>query len=130
MNQKLYKLLFKNETIQKFLCNDLFEELKEQISLTNCLSKNNLNNKTREINYIKVQNTIALFLLNNKIYLNILNELFSEFTFNQLVTHLIACFVFYLSKINITYSNINIFTNKYSICYNKNNNLLFASFNN
>ena len=124
MYNKLIKLLFLNEQTQKFLCNDLFQEFLLVIPTEFCISKKNINNKVREINYLKVKNIIEIFLNTNKIYLIKLLNVFKFKDINSLIEHLIICYLFYISKITPSLKNINVFTSKLSIGYNKYNYLI------
>lgn len=123
-NEKLFKILYKTQEIQKFLINDLFEELKLIINIKLCINIININEKQRELNFLITKNTIDKFLKENIVYLNKLKDLFKTYTYNALLDHLIIAFVFYIAQINENYKYIDVFTNKASICFNKYNYML------
>lgn len=124
MNDNLFKLLFKNEKIKTFLYNDLFVEFNLIIPINLCFSKNNLNNKTRELNFLKVKNIVIKFLNEFKIYATQLKSLFCELTIFKIIDHIIVAYLYYLKDTFAKLKSIDIFTSKYSVIYNKFNYFL------
>lgn len=113
----LVDYLYINKKTQAFLCNDLFQEFKNIISDSLCISELNLDYETRKNNYSCVKMLIQLFFKNNPNYRKITKKLFDNFTENKLVEHLIIGYVFFLAIIDN--KDIDIFKDEKSICYTK-----------
>lgn len=111
--EKLLKHLYPTQEIREFMCNDLYQELLQVISKSTCISSKNIVEKIRKLNYEKVKFQIKQFLSNNIIYLNKIKS----FAFTINLEDIITGLVFYISLIDETYTHIDIFKDKKSICY-------------
>ena len=114
----LIKFLYLNDETRDFLCNDLFQEFKNIIPKTMCLSNENLNDDMRAYNHSCVKLLIQVFFNENINYKELTKKLFSHYTENRLIEHLILGYVFFIANIN-NKEDIDIFKDKKSICYSE-----------
>lgn len=105
--------------IFNFICNNLFLNFNKIIKNSFCISNKNLNDKTRSGNYFRVVNIINDFLNNNDFYKQQLELIYQDMYLLDIIFEIIDCYVYYLSKTNIEFYNIDIFNDKCSICYIK-----------
>lgn len=113
----LFCLLFPTEEIRIFLCNDLFEELKNIVPYQICISSYNSIKKVREAHHTLVRDRITNFLENNNDYMDKIKQIYVNIGLEDIVNDLILAYVFYISQINKSYNNIDILEDKKSICY-------------
>ena len=116
--QKLISYLYPTVEIMDFMCNDVYQELKEVIPLQCCISyKNNVSIvRTENLKFVKQKiNT----LIENDVYKKILFELYKSNNLNKISNDVLIGFVFYVSNIKRRYNNIDIFRDKKSICYER-----------
>lgn len=117
--QKLVEYLYPTEQIMSFMCNDLYQELLENISVSSCISSKNVVNKLRGENLKYVKSQIFRFLNSNREYINRLFELYQHNDLNKIVDDILIGLVFYISNTTDKFFRLDIFNDKKSICYNK-----------
>ncbi len=117
--KKLYKYLFPSDSIQKFMCNDFFQELKTIIPNDFCISAGNIDSTTRENNLKKVSILICKFIEDNNTYKNIILSLFNELDYQSLINEFIIGYLFFITNTETKFKDIDIFKDKRSIVYSK-----------
>ncbi len=116
--QKLIKLLFFTDEITAFMCNDLFQELKNLIPTNICISYENLPNEARRNNLNRVNSIVINFLYKNKIYADMVCKFYNEEKVtDNLIKTIVTGYVFYIATTNDKYKDLDIFKDKRSICY-------------
>ena len=115
--QKLVKYLYPTKQIMGLMCNDIYQQLLEIIPLESCISKDNINNTTREKNLEFVQGAIKGFVLGNIDYQKILFEYYHHNNLDWIVHDILIGFILYISTLSEEFDNINIFNSKESILY-------------
>ena len=93
--EEILKYLFPTEEIRKFLVNDLYQELLENIDTTLFYNDGNIFDRVRDERYKKVYNDIELFLYKNREYAVELARLFDGHDFVMIIEDLICGIVFY-----------------------------------
>ena len=117
-SQKIMEMVFPNKKARKFLCNDLYRELLKLIPPQKCISPFNVVKRVRLNNLTFVKKTIIEFLTENKNYEDIVKSIYECDSINCFVTNrLILGLVFFIAKTNKELKNINITTDKCSVCY-------------
>lgn len=115
--QRLVKYLYPTKQIMGLMCNDIYQQLLEIIPLESCISKDNINNTTREKNLEFVQGVIKGFVLGNIDYQKILFEYYHHNNIDWIVHDILIGFTLYISTLSEEFDNINIFNSKKSILY-------------
>lgn len=115
--QRLVKYLYPTKQIMGLMCNDIYQQLLEIIPLESCISKDNINNTTREKNLEFVQGAIKGFVLGNIDYQKILFEYYHHNNLDWIVHDILIGFTLYISTLSEEFDNINIFNSKKSILY-------------
>lgn len=117
-NSKLLNVLFPTPEIRHFFCNDLFVEFDKQISTSSCISSYNRINKVRSTNFQIIKLQIENILKENNEYLEKVKRLFFYVEIDDLIDYIIASYVFYIAITNKKFSEIDVFNDKRSICFN------------
>lgn len=112
---KLLKYLYPTKEILNFMCNDLYEELKEIVPLDLCFNEANKSEKNRNKNLNFISLVVLKFLRDNPVYKNKIMSLYK--TKELSINDLIIGFIFYVTTTNEEYKHIDIFKDKKSICY-------------
>lgn len=114
--EEILKYLFPTEEIRKFLVNDLYQELLENIDTTLFYNDGNIFDRVRDERYKKVYNDIELFLYKNREYAVELSRLFDGHDFVMIIEDLICGIVFYYINV-IKKEPIDIFNDRRSLVY-------------
>lgn len=114
--EEILKYLFPTEEIRKFLVNDLYQELLENIDTTLFYNDGNIFDRLRDERYKKVYNDIELFLYKNREYAVELTRLFDGHDFVMIIEDLICGIVFYYINV-IKKEPIDIFNDRRSLVY-------------
>lgn len=114
--EEILKYLFPTEEIRKFLVNDLYQELLENIDTTLFYNDGNIFDRVRDERYKKVYNDIELFLYKNREYAVELARLFDGHDFVLILEDLICGIVFYYINV-IKKEPIDIFNDRRSLVY-------------
>lgn len=114
--EEILKYLFPTEEIRKFLVNDLYQELLENIDTTLFYNDGNIFDRVRDERYKKVYNDIELFLYKNREYAVELARLFDGQDFVMIIEDLICGIVFYYINV-IKKEPIDIFCDRRSLVY-------------
>lgn len=114
--EEILKYLFPTEEIRKFLVNDLYQELLENIDTTLFYNDGNIFDRVRDERYKKVFNDIELFLYKNREYAVELARLFDGHDFVMIIEDLICGIVFYYINV-IKKELIDIFSDRRSLVY-------------
>lgn len=114
--EEILKYLFPTEEIRKFLVNDLYQELLENIDTTLFYNDGNIFDRVRDERYKKVYNDIELFLYKNREYAVELARLFDGHDFVMIIEDLICGIVFYYINV-IKKEPIDIFNDRRSLVY-------------
>lgn len=114
--EEILKYLFPTEEIRKFLANDLYQELLENIDTTLFYNDGNIFDRVRYERYKKVFNDIELFLYKNREYAVELARLFDGHDFVMIIEDLICGIVFYYINV-IKKEPIDIFNDRRSLVY-------------
>lgn len=114
--EEILKYLFPTEEIRKFLVNDLYQELLENIDTTLFYNDGNIFDRVRDERYKKVFNDIELFLYKNREYAVELARLFDGHDFVLILEDLICGIVFYYINV-IKKEPIDIFNDRRSLVY-------------
>ena len=114
--EEILKYLFPTEEIRKFLVNDLYQELLENIDTTLFYNDGNIFDRVRDERYKKVFDDIELFLYKNKEYAVELARLFDGHDFVLILEDLICGIVFYYINV-IKKEPIDIFNDRRSLVY-------------
>lgn len=114
--QKLVKYLYPTEQIRSFMWNDLYLELKEVVPKICILSKNT-NFQIRKQNLKKVTDIIKNFIQNNQNYKLEIENLYHDKNWNSIIEDIVIGYVFFVSNTVTVYNNVDILSNKKSICY-------------
>ena len=114
--EEILKYLFPTEEIRKFLVNDLYQELLENIDTTLFYNDGNIFDRVRYERYKKVYNDIELFLYKNREYAVELARLFDGHDFVMIIEDLICGIVFYYINV-IKKEPIDIFNDRRSLVY-------------
>lgn len=114
--EEILKYLFPTEEIRKFLVNDLYQELLENIDTTLFYNDGNIFDRVRDERYKKIYNDIELFLYKNREYAVELARLFDGHDFVLILEDLICGIVFYYINV-IKKEPIDIFNDRRSLVY-------------
>ena len=114
--EEILKYLFPTEEIRKFLVNDLYQELLENIDTTLFYNDGNIFDRVRDERYKKVFYDIELFLYKNREYAVELARLFDGHDFVMIIEDLICGIVFYYINV-IKKEPIDIFSDRRSLVY-------------
>ena len=114
--EEILKYLFPTEEIRKFLVNDIYQELLENIDTTLFYNDGNIFDRVRDERYKKVYNDIELFLYKNREYAVELARLFDGHDFVLILEDLICGIVFYYINV-IKKEPIDIFNDRRSLVY-------------
>lgn len=114
--EEILKYLFPTEEIRKFLVNDLYQELLENINTTLFYNDGNIFDRVRDERYKKVFDDIELFLYKNREYAVELARLFDGHDFVMIIEDLICGIVFYYINV-IKKEPIDIFNDRRSLVY-------------
>ena len=114
--EEILKYLFPTEEIRKFLVNDLYQELLENIDTTLFYNDGNIFDRVGDERYKKVYNDIELFLYKNREYAVELARLFDGHDFVMIIEDLICGIVFYYINV-IKKEPIDIFNDRRSLVY-------------
>lgn len=114
--EEILKYLFPTEEIRKFLVNDLYQELLENIDTTLFYNDGNIFDRVRDERYKKVFDDIELFLYKNREYAVELARLFDGHDFVLILEDLICGIVFYYINV-IKKEPIDIFNDRRSLVY-------------
>lgn len=112
--QKIVDFVFRDNSTRKFLCNDLFQEIK--IPKEKCIAYENIKGEVRMKNYNEVLKIIEEFIDKNDIYKKTLSILYGEID-RYVIREIVTAYVYYLSKTNEEFKYIDIFTDHRSIAY-------------
>lgn len=112
--EKFLQLLYRTEEIRSRMINDVYQELKEIIPPTKCISSKNIVKATRQENLDFALKSISNFLQENSDYKKIVAEIYGES-----IEYVLYGYVFYLAYTNKRYSGMDIFKDKRSILYNE-----------
>ncbi|MBR6736773.1 MAG: hypothetical protein IKL82_00190 [Clostridia bacterium] len=115
--QKLISYLYPNEKIAEFMIFDFYVELSNYLPKKICFSVDNLNSDKRNANFIKATKIVKLFLENNYVYKNKLNEFFPNISLSVLVTNIIYGYVLYLTPHINKGSGADVFRDKRCVSY-------------
>ena len=114
--EEILKYLFPTEEIRKFLVNDLYQELLENIDTTLFYNDGNIFDRVRDERYKEVFDDIELFLYKNREYAVELARLFDGHDFVMIIEDLICGIVFYYINV-IKKEPIDIFSDRRSLVY-------------
>ncbi len=117
--QKLVEYLYPTEEVMNFMCNDLYQELLQNVSQASCISSKNLVKSVRDKNLQHVKNQILAFVQNNGEYANILFDYYKSTNLNKIIDDILIGLVFYVANTTERFCRLDIFNDKKSICYNK-----------
>lgn len=116
--EKIMAMVFPTEMARRFLCDDFYQELLKVIPPQKCICQFNIIKRVRLNNLALVKKTIVEFLANNNDYVYALKDIyFCDNLDNIIINRLILGFVYFISKTNKEFKDINITTDRYSICY-------------
>ncbi len=115
--EKLVRYLHPTKEIRGLMCNDIYQELLELISLERCISEDNLDDDIRAKNQEFVRGVIKGFLVANPDYLKILFEYYKHNDIETIVYDILIGFVLYVSLLSDDYKYIHILKDKQSILY-------------
>ena len=113
--QKMLLSLFPNEDVRKFMCNDLFQEIKKIVPISLIISQTNKDVKQRELNYITARDSIKKFILNDKIYNDYIFKIYELRDFESLVDNVFEGYVFYLTCVSPRHTKIDMFKDSRSV---------------
>ena len=120
MNDKMInflRYLYPTDEIRNFMCNDLYQELSNEIPYTKCFSSENIVNKNREDNLSFVKDKILGLVNNNQNYKQELSHLYKGKAMEDLLEDILIGYVFYIVNTNEKNRGEDIFKNKKSVCY-------------
>ena len=112
--EKILMYIFKDEATRKFLCNDLFQEIK--VPKEKCIAYENLKGEVRMKNFYEVLNIFEEFIKSNDIYKKTLLLLYGEIS-KSVLREIVTAYVYYIGKTNEEFKQIDIFTDHRSIAY-------------
>lgn len=115
--QKLVRYLYPTKQIRELMCNDIYQELLEVIPMENCISEDNVDDRTRENNLSEVRGVIKGFVLGNSVYKQILFDYYKIDNLEWIVGDILIGFVLYISTLSEGFENIDILSDKRSILY-------------
>ncbi|MBQ7797820.1 MAG: hypothetical protein IJ371_01710 [Clostridia bacterium] len=115
--QKLVGYLYPTKQIKSLMCNDIYQELLELISIEHCISKDNINPNVRNNNLEFVQGAIKGFVLGNKDYSTILFEYYKHNNLDWIARDILIGLVLYISTISEEFEDIDIIKDEQSILY-------------
>lgn len=115
--EKMVRYLYPTKQIGEFMCNDLYQELLELISVDKCISEDNNLDRVRENNLSEVRGIISGFILGNPTYHQILIEYYKHDNINWIVRDVLIGLVLYISSIIKEFDKIDILKDPRSILY-------------
>lgn len=115
--QKIVKYLYPTKELMGLMCNDIYQELLEIIDVESCISEDNLDDLVREQNLEFVRGAIKGFVVNNKVYQQVLFEHYKHQNIDIIVYDILIGLVMYISSIIDEFREVNILRDKRSICY-------------
>ena len=114
--QKLLEYLYPTEELMDFMCNDVYQELLCVTPESLYISVDNINDMIREENLQKVKKEIVKFILDNKNYKKEIFKYYKHTMLWPVLYDILVGLTFYVASVSNPYQNIDIFSNKKSIC--------------
>ena len=118
--EKLVDYLFRTPEIRSFLCNDLYQELLKICKTSDFINSSYISEKNRVNGYKKVSSSIMTFLKQQQIYAKMLLQIYNQEKITvDIIDDLIVGITLYIISTQENYSQMDVFTDKKSICYRR-----------